>query len=26
VVIFDGLPFQRWRMIKHLISSRTSHG
>lgn len=25
-VIFAGLPFQRWRMIKPLTSSRTPHG
>ena len=25
-VIFAGLPFQRWRMIKPLTSSRTRHG
>jgi hypothetical protein len=25
-VIFAGVPFQRWRMIKPLTSSRTRHG
>ena len=25
-VVFAGLPFQRWRMIKPLTSSRTPHG
>jgi hypothetical protein len=26
VVTFAGVPFQRWRMIKPLTSSRTGHG